>query len=121
MIEACEVCGIKFADASSVKAHSLKVHKFASPSPVTIVLPVIGDGSTGIKGLGVVVPTRTSKKSQAQIAAELEDRLGIHNFHGYEIEPIQLVRVEPDHIENSYADFFKKLGTFEFDREMIGR
>jgi hypothetical protein len=124
MFEACEVCGIKL--------HSLKVHKFSAPVAVSEVLPVIGDGSTGIKGLGLITPSTTSNKSIEQISMELEDRMGIHNFHGYTIRPTvpvaakvaekpKVVKLQFEKIESAYVNFFKHLGEIEYDMQLMGK
>ena len=124
MFETCDICGIKFADTSSLKTHHKQIHTIKFASAIN-VLPVIGDGSTGLRGAKTVMPTRTSKRTQEQIAAALEDQLGIHNFHGYTIYPLKEEKIElvkitrEEKFENMYVNFFNSLGTIEFDKNLM--
>lgn len=124
MFESCDVCGLRFADVTSVKVHAEKVHRHHYNTSIAAVLPAMGDGSTGLKGARLVLPTKITSKSSEQIAAELEDRLGIHNFYGYTIYPLEtvpakprVVKVKPTKLEHSYAEFYKKLGSFVVDKK----
>lgn len=135
MFQQCDVCGIKFSDEKSLEAHSKNTHAvtYNSARPA-IQVPVIGDGSTGLRGTQNVLPVRTSNRTQEEIIAHLEDSLGIHNFHGYTIRPLKeptqtvrqaakkLVKVAREEaFENAYVSFYKNLGVFEFEKNALGR
>ena len=123
MVKSCEVCGISFADRTSLKAHHKAVHVIKAFRPVEPV--VIGDGSSGLRGTQTVMPSKTTDRTLDQITEALEDQLGIHNFHGYTIYPLEdvkLVKVTPDEkFENAYVNFFKHLGEFSYEKELMGR
>lgn len=126
MFETCDVCGVKFADKDSVRIHAKKIHAVKIDTKTAEVMPAMGDGSTGIKGSRLVVPTRTSNKSHEQLIDEAENRMGLHNFYGYAIAPMQpkveklpkIVKVKEVEYENEYVNFFKNLGTIEFEMGM---
>lgn len=116
MFEICNICGIKFADITTVKEHHGKAH--------TLNLNEIATRFVVVEPK-VISPTRTSNKSIHQITTELEAKLGTQHFFGY-LAPItmekkpQLVQVNRNQkFENAYVSFAKNIGKFVVNKHSV--